>query len=95
VLPAELRVLIADNIRELARDRDKSLNIVADLAGIQRSAFYRALGGQQAMTTDRLAKSAEVLEVPPHQLLVPPAAAGMDELALRRDARVAANPEDE
>lgn len=67
--PEALRRLVAEKIRLLAQRRAMSLNQLADFAGIERSAFYKALGGQQAMTTDRIAKIAEALEVEPHDLL--------------------------
>lgn len=66
---ADLRTLVAQNIRQLAADRGLSLNRVADFAGVARASFYRCLGGTEAMTLDRLAKIAVALEVHPRELL--------------------------
>lgn len=65
----EIRALVAHNIRRLAEARGISLNHVADFAGIARGSFYRCLGGEEAMTIDRLAKIATALEVHPAELL--------------------------
>jgi DNA-binding Xre family transcriptional regulator len=71
VEPAEIRALAAENIRRLAVERGISLNHLADFAGIGRPAFYRCLGGDEAMTLDRLGKIATALEVHPMELLRP------------------------
>ena len=72
--PTEIRELVAQNIRRLAAARGISLNHLADFAGIARASMYRCLGGDEAMTLDRLAKIAAALEVHPMELLRPLAA---------------------
>lgn len=57
------------NIRRLAEERGISLNRVADFAGISRPSFFRVLNLESALTSDRLSKVAEALEVPPKELL--------------------------
>ena len=49
------------NIRARAKKRRLSLNALADLAGIARSPFFRALSGDSSFTTDRLCKLASAL----------------------------------
>lgn len=48
-----------------------TLQQLADLADLNLGHLSRAINGHQAMTLDRLAKIAEVLEVDPVDLLVP------------------------
>lgn len=67
--PQALRLVIAANIRRLAGEKGISLNYVADFAGIDRRGFYRALNGEEGMTSDRIAKIAQALEVRPAELL--------------------------
>jgi transcriptional regulator with XRE-family HTH domain len=70
--PEELRSIIAANLRRAAAQRGLSLNQLCDLAGVTRSAFYRAVTGKGAMSTDSIAKLAEALEVEPAELLTAP-----------------------
>jgi DNA-binding phage protein len=62
---AELRAIVAANIRVVATKRGVSLNRLVDFAGVTRSSFYRAMAGRGAMTLDTLAKIAAALEVTP------------------------------
>jgi len=71
VQPAELRKVVAANIRQRAKKRRVSLNALADLAGIARSPFYKALSGSASFTTDRLCKLANALGCEAHDLLRP------------------------
>lgn len=64
-----MRRVVAANIRRLAKKRRLSLNICADLAGIDRSGLYRVLSLRATITVDRLVKIARALEVEPHELL--------------------------
>jgi len=62
VQPADFRRIVEQNIRSRAKKRGLSLNALADLAGIARSPFFRALAGQASFTIDRLFKIAAALE---------------------------------
>ena len=67
--PLDLRRTIAANIRRLAKERGLSLNRLADFAATSRSTFHKALAAEHAMTTDRLCRIANALEVRPWKLL--------------------------
>ena len=67
--PADLREIVIQNIRRLAQERGLPVSQVADFAGIARPAFFRALAGGSALTTDRLCKIAAALDVHPAVLL--------------------------
>lgn len=69
--PAELRDVIGRNVRSLAAAQGLSLNRLADLAGISRSAFYRVLAAEASPTSDTICYIAAALNVDPHQLLKP------------------------
>lgn len=66
----ELKDAVARNILVVASHRRLSLNKVADFAVVNPSAFYRALGGREAMSVDWLAKIAEALSIPCWVLLL-------------------------
>ena len=69
VKPDELRRIFADNVRRLASENGMSLNSVAIAAGVARSAFYRVLDCEEAVTIDRLCKIATALDCDPKSLL--------------------------
>lgn len=54
---------IATRIRDLARKRKKSLNVVAELAGISRAHLGRLLKCEQSPTVETLAKVAAALDI--------------------------------
>jgi transcriptional regulator with XRE-family HTH domain len=85
--PADLRTAIAENIRLLAEERGLSLNQLVDLAGVGRSSFYRALSGESALTSDSIARLAEVLSVHPAALML-----REGDTVERRPLRAVANP---
>jgi len=68
---AELRELLASNIREIAGRKGMALNSIADFAAVSRAQLYDVLAGNKAATTDWIAKVADALEVEPWQLLAP------------------------
>ena len=68
----ELRQRIGRNIRRLADKQGISLNRLSLRAGVTRSAFFRAINAEGAMTTDSLAKVAHALEVDAAALLAAP-----------------------
>lgn len=67
--PTELRRVFAANVKKRAKRKKVSLNTLAELAGIARSPFYRALSGKSAVTLDRLCKIANALDCEPEDLL--------------------------
>ena len=67
--PKALRVIVATNVRGLARASGWSLAQLVDFAQVTRSALFRALSGDAAMTIDTLAKLAAALGVEPAQLV--------------------------
>ena len=64
--------MIAANIRRVAEKRKLSLNALADLAGISRAGLHFIISAKKSPTSDSLAKIADVLDVAPSKLLVPP-----------------------
>ncbi len=69
VNPRRLRGVITRNIRRIAKEKRISLNKLADFAGIDRSGLYQVLRHDVALTTDRLCRIADALEVEPWTLL--------------------------
>lgn len=67
--PRELRRVVAANVRRLAAKRGMSLTQLAGLAGIDRAGLSRCLTGRSAMTTDRLCRLANALDVIPRELV--------------------------
>jgi len=67
--PRELRRVVAANVRRLAARRGMSITQLAGLAGIDRAGLSRCLTGRAAMTTDRLCRLANALEVVPRELV--------------------------
>lgn len=67
--PPELRAVVAENIVRLAKKRGLSIVKLADHAQIDRAGLSRCLNGHTAMTTDRLCRIANALDVEPHELL--------------------------
>jgi len=67
---ARLRAVVAVNIRRFSKHRRYSINRMIDLAGVSRSAVFRALRGDAALTLDTVARLAEVLDTDPARLLL-------------------------
>lgn len=67
--PADLRAVVAANVVRIAKKRGLSISKLADFAGIDRAGLSRCLNGRAAMTTDRLCRLANALDVEPHELL--------------------------
>ena len=63
--PQQLRALLGKNIRLVTAWRGLTLARVAAYAGISEASLNHALAGRAAMTVDRLAKIANVLELEP------------------------------
>lgn len=68
---AELRALLATNIRALAKRKGVSLNVLADLAGISRPGLHYIVSAKKSATVDTLAEIAEALGEHPSVLLAP------------------------
>ncbi len=66
-----MRVVVGRNIRALAREKDLTLERLADFADVGKSSLFAVLRGKQSPTTDWLARVAAALDVEPNQLLVP------------------------
>lgn len=69
VEPAELRRLVARNIRAAARKKRLALTALADFAGISRSQLFAVLARATSPTLDWLAKVATALDVEPSDLV--------------------------
>jgi len=69
VSPSQLRRVLARNIRQVAKRRRKSLNALADFAGVSRSQLYDVLAQRKAASVDWIARIATALEIEPSRLL--------------------------
>ena len=88
--PRELRRVVAANVRAVAARRGMSITQLAGLAGIDRAGLSRCLTGHAAMTTDRLCRLANALDVVPRELLDERSAPAR--AATRQAQLAAANP---
>lgn len=70
----QLRTLVGERIRALAKRRKVSLRRLPAEAGISRATLYSVLQGKTPATTDTLAKLAYALGVEPIELLRAPRA---------------------
>lgn len=68
---AELRKLVARNIRAAARKKRLALTALADFAGTSRSQLFAVLALATSPTLDWLAKIAKALDVEPSELIAP------------------------
>ena len=59
--PADLRKLVAANVRELAAQGGVSLNKLADLSGISRPTMHFLLTARSSVGVDTIAKIADAL----------------------------------
>ena len=71
VSPADLRKLLAANVRELAVQEGVSLNKLADLSGISRPTMHFLLSARSSVGVDTIAKIADALGKHPSALLAP------------------------
>jgi transcriptional regulator with XRE-family HTH domain len=71
VSPAELRRLLAANVRDLAANAGVSLNKLADLSGISRPTMHFLLSARSSVGVDTIAKIADALGKHPSALLAP------------------------
>ena len=69
--PAQLRGILARNIRQQAKRRKLGLNSLADFAKVSRSQLYDVLARRKSASVDWIAKVALVLKVEPWRLLEP------------------------
>ena len=69
--PADLRKLVAANVRELAAQEGVSLNKLADLSGISRPTMHFLLSSRSSVGVDTIAKIADALGKHPSVLLAP------------------------
>jgi DNA-binding phage protein len=72
---AELRTLLAANVRAAARRRRVTLTALADFAAVSRAQLFNVLACKMSPTLDWLVKVATALDVEPWQLLAPGSAA--------------------
>jgi transcriptional regulator with XRE-family HTH domain len=70
--PLDFRQVIARNVRVARAARGISQEALADQAGVDRSYMSRIERGVTWVGVEILVKLAEVLEVEPHELLMPP-----------------------
>lgn len=63
--------ILADNIRDVAKRREISLNRLADLSGVSRSQLYNVLAGGTSASISWITRVATTLEVEPWQLIKP------------------------
>lgn len=63
--------MLARRLRELAEEREIALSHLADRSGVARSYLWRLLNADSSATLDVVQRLADVLEVPPLDLLVP------------------------
>jgi transcriptional regulator with XRE-family HTH domain len=68
----DFRQVIARNVRVARAAKDISQEALADEAGVDRSYMSRIERGVTWVGVEILVKLATVLEVEPHELLVPP-----------------------
>ena len=71
VEPRALRLLLAKNIRAVARQRKVTLTALADFGGVSRAQVFNILRCSSSATLDWIAKVAAALDVEPWQLLAP------------------------
>jgi transcriptional regulator with XRE-family HTH domain len=69
VTPIELRRLLAENVRDLAKEGNVSLNKLADMAGISRPTMHFLVMARSSVGVDTIAKLADALGQPPARLL--------------------------
>jgi len=69
VTPMELRRLLAENVRELAKEAGVSLNKLADMAAISRPTMHFLVSSRSSVGVDTIAKVADALGQPPARLL--------------------------
>jgi len=69
VSPAQLRGVLARNIRHQAKRRKIALNSLADFADVSRSQLYDVLARRKTASVDWIAKVAKALEIEPWRLL--------------------------
>lgn len=67
--PSQLRRVLARNIRQVAKRRGRSINALADFAGVSRSQLYDVLAQRKAASIDWIARIATALDVDPSRLL--------------------------
>lgn len=68
---ANLRRVLARNLRAVAQRRGLALGAIADFAGVSRSQIYDVVACRKAATVDWIAKVAAALGVGAHRLLDP------------------------
>lgn len=61
--------VVRKRVRELAKKKGWSMNLLADFAGMSRSNLSRIMNGKQSPTVRTLKRIAETLEVPLKDLL--------------------------
>jgi transcriptional regulator with XRE-family HTH domain len=71
VSPADLRKLVAANVRELAAQGGVSLNKLADLSGISRPTMHFLLTARSSVGVDTIAKISDALGKHPSALFAP------------------------
>jgi phage repressor protein C with HTH and peptisase S24 domain len=69
VEPRDLRRAVAANIRSIAKRRRRTINALADFAGVSRAQMFNVLAARTGATVDWLAKVASALDVEPAALL--------------------------
>jgi transcriptional regulator with XRE-family HTH domain len=68
---SDLKAIFARRVRELAEERDWSVNHLADFAGLGRGFVSELLRGKKSPTLDTVEKVAAALEVEAWTLLKP------------------------
>jgi transcriptional regulator with XRE-family HTH domain len=71
VSPADLRKLVAANVRHLAAQEGVSLNKLSDLSGISRPTMHFLLSARSSVGVDTIAKIADALGKHPSALFAP------------------------
>jgi DNA-binding phage protein len=69
---AELRSLLAANVRAAAEGRGVTLTALADFAAVSRAQMFNVVAGKTSPTLDWISKVATALDMEPWQLLAPP-----------------------
>jgi transcriptional regulator with XRE-family HTH domain len=64
--------MIGWRLRRIRDDREKSLRVIAGLAGMSASTLHRIEQGQRAVTLSEIARLANALQVPPSELTTLP-----------------------